>query len=64
MPSELKETQFTEEMSRIISEIKAALANSRKADIRMHEALLASLYIQIAVKIKLLIQKYSIGSTK
>jgi len=40
-------------MSRIILKIKAASANSRKAGIRMHEALLASLYIQIAVKIKL-----------
>lgn len=53
MPSKLRDPQFKEEMSWIILEIKAASANSKKAYIRMHEALLASLYIQIAVKIKL-----------
>ncbi len=51
--SKLKDPQFTEGMSWIILEIKAASANSKNADIRIHEALLASLYIQIAVKIKL-----------
>lgn len=53
MPSKLRHPQFKEEMSWIILEIKAASANSTEAYIRMHETLLVSLYIQIAVKIKL-----------